>query len=111
MNCDEASILMHALIDGELDAGHAREVEAHIAACAGCAARLREFHELRKAMTPAGLRYSAPADLRASIEGKLPAPHAAGSSRRAVIKGFAAGATLSAIAASGVLVLVMRTRR
>ena len=108
MNCDEASILMHALIDGELDAGHARELETHIATCAGCAARLREFHELRKMMTPAGLRYSAPADLRASIEGKLPKPAAAVSSRRAVIKGFAGGAALSAIAASGLLVMVMR---
>jgi anti-sigma factor RsiW len=55
MNCDEAIILMHALIDGELDAGHARELETHIATCAGCAARLREFHELRKMMMPAGL--------------------------------------------------------
>ena len=109
MNCDEASILMHALIDGELDAGHARELETHIATCPGCAAGLREFHDLRRMMTPAGLRYSAPADLRASIEGKLPKPTAIGSSRRAVIKGFAAGATLSAIAASGALVLVMRT--
>lgn len=108
MNCDEASILMHALIDGELDAGHARELETHIATCAGCAARLREFHELRKMMTPAGLRYSAPADLRASIEGKLPKPAAGVSSRRAVIKGFAGGAALSAIAASGLLVMVMR---
>jgi anti-sigma factor RsiW len=99
---------MHALIDGELDAGHARELETHIATCAGCAARLREFHELRKMMTPAGLRYSAPADLRASIEGKLPKPAAGVSSRRAVIKGFAGGAALSAIAASGLLVMVMR---
>ncbi|MCJ9731852.1 anti-sigma factor, partial [Bradyrhizobium sp. PRIMUS42] len=31
MTCDEARILLHALLDGELDAGHAREVEAHIA--------------------------------------------------------------------------------
>ena len=107
MNCDEASILLHALIDGELDAGHARELETHIATCPGCAARLREFHELRKMMTPASLRYSAPANLRASIEGKLPAPPAA-ASRRSVIKGFAAGATLSAIAASGLLVMVTR---
>ena len=38
MNCDETSILMHALIDGELDAGHARELETHMASCAGCAA-------------------------------------------------------------------------
>ena len=27
MTCDDAKILLHALIDGELDAGHAREVE------------------------------------------------------------------------------------
>jgi anti-sigma factor RsiW len=108
MNCDEANVLMHALIDGELDAGHAREVEAHIVGCPDCAARLREFHELRKIMTPASLRHAAPASLRASIEGKLPASPVAASSRRAVIKGFAVGATLSAIAASGVLVMVMR---
>lgn len=109
MNCDEASILMHALIDGELDAGHARELETHIAGCAGCAARLREFHELRKMMTPERLRFAAPADLRTRIEGKLPKPAAGISSRRAVIKGFAGGAALSAIAASGVIVMVMRT--
>jgi anti-sigma factor RsiW len=109
MNCDEAKVLMHALIDGELDAGHAREVEAHIVGCADCAARLREFQDLRKAMTPAGLRYTAPAALRERIEGKLPAPHVAATSRRSVIKGFAAGAGLSAIAASGALVMVKRT--
>jgi anti-sigma factor RsiW len=109
MNCNEASVLMHALIDGELDAGHARELETHIAGCAGCAARLREFHELRKMMMPASLRYTAPAGLRTSIEGKLPAPVAAAASRRSVIKGFAVGATASALAASGLLVMVMRT--
>ena len=38
MTCDDARILLHALIDGELDAGHALEVEAHIAGCAGCTA-------------------------------------------------------------------------
>jgi len=102
-------MLLHALIDGELDAGHARELEIHISTCAGCAARLREFHELRKMMTPAGLRLSAPASLRASIESKLPKAIADASSRRAVIKGFAVGATMSALAASGLLVMVMRT--
>ena len=33
MTCDEAEILLHALIDSELDASHAREVEAHLATC------------------------------------------------------------------------------
>jgi anti-sigma factor RsiW len=109
MNCEEAEVLMHALIDGELDAGHAREVEAHIVGCTGCAGRLREFQDLGKAMAPAALRYTAPAGLRERIEGKLPAPRTAAAGRRSVIKGFAAGAALSAIAASGVLVLAMRS--
>ncbi|MBI3704791.1 MAG: anti-sigma factor [Rhizobiales bacterium] len=108
MNCEDSNVLVHALIDGELDAGHAREVEAHIAGCAACSERLREFREFRDAMAPASLRYRAPRGLRFRIEGKLPAPPAVGSSRRAVIKGFAFGATLSALAASGVLVMVMR---
>jgi anti-sigma factor RsiW len=109
MNCDEAGILLHALIDGELDAGHARELEAHITGCAGCAAQLREFQELRKSMKPAGLRYTAPASLRTRIEGRLPTSRASGANRRSVIKGFAGGAALSALAASGVLMVVMRT--
>ena len=107
MNCDEASVLLHALIDGELDAGNAREVETHIAACPDCAARLRDIQDLRKALVPAELRYVVPSGLRSRIEGKLPAPPAA-ASRRSIIKGFALGATASALAASGVLVMVMR---
>jgi len=38
MTCDEVRGLLHALIDGELDASHAREIEAHAASCARCAA-------------------------------------------------------------------------
>ncbi|MGH9806362.1 MAG: anti-sigma factor family protein, partial [Terriglobia bacterium] len=108
MNCDEAGIRLHALIDGELDAGNAREVEAHIVTCPHCAAQLRDMQELRKAMAPAGLGYSAPASLRSRIEGKLPSPAAARSSRRAIVKGFAMGTAATALAASGLLLLVTR---
>jgi anti-sigma factor RsiW len=108
MNCEEAGILLHALIDGELDAGNAREIETHIVTCPHCAAQLRDIQELRKAMMPANLGYSAPEDLRSRIEGKLPAPAAAGSSRRAIVKGLALGATATALAASGLFLMVMR---
>jgi anti-sigma factor RsiW len=108
MNCQEAEVLIHALIDGELDAGHAREVEAHIATCTACTGKLDEFQDLRKAMAPAGLRFVAPASLRSRIEGKLPLAAAATASRRSVIKSFALGVTASALAASGLLVMVMR---
>lgn len=108
MNCDEAGILLHALIDGELDAGNALAVEAHIIACPHCAAQLRDMKDLRKAMTLTDLRYSAPGGLRSRIEGKLPVPAAANSSRRGVVKGFALGAAATALAASGLSLLVMR---
>ena len=109
MDCQESGVLLHALIDGELDAGHAREVEAHIAACADCAKQFRQFQEFRKALLPGRLRHTAPAGLRQSIEGRLPTATAAAASRRSVIKGFALGATASALAASGLLVMVMRS--
>lgn len=108
MNCDEVRVLLHALVDGELDAGNARDVELHIAKCSKCAAQLMEIHALRKAMVPDSLRYAAPASLRSRIEGKLPAPRVAQTSRRAVLKGLSIGASATALAASGVLVMVMR---
>jgi anti-sigma factor RsiW len=106
MTCDEAEILLHALIDGELDAGHAREVETHIAGCAKCAAAARDYREMKKAMVDAGLRYTAPPELRRRIEASLPA--AAQPSRRALLKGFAMGSAVSAIAATGLVAIVLR---
>ncbi|MFN5717062.1 MAG: anti-sigma factor family protein, partial [Bradyrhizobium sp.] len=50
MTCEEAEVLIHALIDGELDAGHAREVEAHVEGCAHCAALMKDYQEIRQAM-------------------------------------------------------------
>ena len=107
MNCDEASLLLHALIDGELDAGHARAVEMHIADCPACAAALRDFRSMRAQLSERPPGYAAPVGLRARIERALPAPPAR-ASRRAVLGGFAAGATISALAASGLFILVLR---
>jgi len=74
MTCDEAEILLHALLDGELDAGHAREVEQHIATCPRCAAQLRSYREMSNAVSDADLHYIAPAALRRRIEAALPQP-------------------------------------
>ena len=54
MTCDEAELLLHALIDGELDAGHARDVENHVAGCPRCAARSRDYREMSKMIAEAG---------------------------------------------------------
>jgi anti-sigma factor RsiW len=106
MTCDEAEILLHALIDGELDAGHACEVEAHIASCPRCAAQFEAYREMSKAVAGAGLRYAAPPPLRRRIEASL--PQAQMPSRRAVLRGFAMGSAASAIAATGLVAIILR---
>jgi len=117
MTCDEATVLLHALLDGELDAGHAREVEAHVANCPRCAVDVRQFRQMRQAMSAAALGFAAPAALRGRIEAAIPAPAtltsilpasvaAAAPSRRVLLKGFALGAALSAAAATGIVFLM-----
>ena len=112
MTCDEAEILLHALIDGELDAGHARDVEAHIATCPRCTAELAAIREMHEAIAGADLRYTAPAALRQRIEASLPQAQspvmARPASRRTVLRGFAMGSAVSAIAATGLIAIVLR---
>ncbi|HEX3936876.1 MAG TPA: anti-sigma factor, partial [Xanthobacteraceae bacterium] len=122
MNCAECEILLHALIDGELDAGHARDVEAHVATCAGCAEKLDAFRAMRAAMASADLKDKAPAHLRNRIEAMLPSqpvesPARASAqiiaprkffqpSRRSFFGGFAAGTALSGALAATVALTV-----
>jgi anti-sigma factor RsiW len=116
MNCAECEILLHALIDGELDAGHAREVEAHAKDCPGCAEQLAAFRAMREAMANAVLKETAPASLRSRIEASLPQPAARvvaprkflQPSRRSFFGGFAAGTALSAALAASLVLTVFR---
>ena len=106
MTCNEADILLHALIDDELDAGHAREVENHIATCARCTAALKTYREMHAAIAAAEMRFTAPAHLRQRIEAAI--PQARGTSRRSLLAGFAMGSAVSAIAATGIVAIVLR---
>jgi anti-sigma factor RsiW len=107
MTCEEAEILLHALIDGELDAGHARDVETHVATCPRCTAQLAAYREMSRQVKAADLHYTAPLSLRRRIEASLPQPQAA-PNRRSVLRGFAMGSALSAIAATGLFAIVLR---
>ena len=107
MTCEEAIVLVHALADGELDAGHAREVEAHAATCARCAAALAEAREMKAALRVVPLDFALPASLRGKIERDIPVP-APAASRRALLKGFALGGVTSALAAASVAFVVLR---
>ena len=122
MNCSEAEILIHALLDGELDAGHMRDVEGHLAGCAECSKKLAAFRGMRRAITEANLKETAPLSLRGRIEESLPAPareetFAAKAphpgtfrpSRRSFAGGFATGAILSAAVATTLALGVFRS--
>jgi anti-sigma factor RsiW len=109
MTCAETEILLHALLDDELDAGHAHDVEAHVASCPRCAAELRAYREMRRAMPAAQLRFAAPMSLRHRIERALPPAPPRVSSRRSVLKGFAMGTALSAAMAASLVIAVIRT--
>ncbi len=116
MNCAECEILLHALIDGELDAGHARDVEAHVATCANCTDKLEAFRAMHATITRTNLKGSAPASLRNRIEAALPAPQADVArpvqflrpTRRSFFGGFATGAVLSGALAASLMLIVVR---
>jgi len=71
--CPDKAHLVHALLDGELDAVNAEAFEAHLKTCPNCAAALGELQGLRARIADPELRTPAPAGLRASIESMLDA--------------------------------------
>src|SRR3984957_18886705 len=117
MNCGESEILLNALIDGELDAGHARDLEQHVAACSACAEMLTEFREVHDAVSGRGRKMTGPPPLRSRIEKALPLPSARviaprkffQPSRRTFFGGFAVGTALSAALAASLVLTVVGT--
>jgi anti-sigma factor RsiW len=110
MTCAEPQILLHALLDGELDAGHARDVEAHIAACLDCASQLQQYRALHDVISVVDLGFTAPLSLRRRIDAALPSGHPAlAPNRRLVLRGFAMGSMASAAAAATVMFAIVRS--
>jgi anti-sigma factor RsiW len=107
MNCDETEILLHGLLDDEVDPEHAYRIETHLGDCTRCAAQLRVLRVMREAMAKADLRFTAPPGLRTRIKAMLPVAAVAAPSRRTLFRGFAFGSALSAAAA---LLLIAVTR-
>ena len=109
-DCATIRLLVHGLIDGELDAANALAAEAHIADCADCGALHEEMTRLRARLGAADLHYPAPPGLAARID------RAIGSAQRPAVRrprlawpNWATGAGLTALAAS-LLVLLMVPR-
>jgi anti-sigma factor RsiW len=110
MNCEATQVLLHGLIDGELDAGHAREVEVHVASCPRCGASLRSYRAIRGAIRSEPLHYQAPEHLRRRVLAALPRSAVLAkpvkASRFSMLKGFGAGSFVSAALAACLLLFV-----
>jgi anti-sigma factor RsiW len=111
--CPENELLLHALVDGELDAGNVLTLEAHIAACAGCAAELAAIREVKMQLKASPLAYTAPQSLLDRLDAALteaeapaPAPRRPGLGR---VETWVLGGTGAAIAASFALMAIIPT--
>lgn len=101
--CPDMELRLHALVDGELDAGHALEVEAHLAGCAGCAAELAAIREVKGRLAASPLRYAAPASLTERLEAATEAetaPPPEPRRRGLGVESWVFGGSITALAAS-----------
>jgi len=89
--CPDKTLLLHGLLDDELDAVNAAAFEAHLKTCDGCNDEFQRLQALRAAVTAPGVAHAAPVRLRAGIEAMLaaedvdrgaPTPERVGSVRR-----------------------------
>lgn len=99
--CPDKEMMLHGLIDGELDAANALAVEAHVGSCPGCSEELARLQALKRLVRAPGVAFQAPEGLTARIEAMIgeiaPAPPRR---RLAVLAPWAVSGAFAAIAAS-----------
>src|ERR1700750_2781742 len=105
MNCHEASGMIAAYADGEVDGLRGHTIRKHIRLCHDCAAKHQTLVDLRARIRAEVPRYKAPAALRervlASVEAARPAASATaarGDRWRWMTGGALAGCTATVLA-------------
>jgi len=85
-------LLIHGLVDGELDAANTVAIETHLKSCGDCRAELEQIQAVRELIAAAPLRERAPEGLHKRIELMIdaeagPAPRASAAPHRPVMPG------------------------
>jgi anti-sigma factor RsiW len=73
VNCDDARLLMHGHLDGELDLADDLEVQRHIEECSRCASEYAVLRAMRTRLKDEAFRFEAPAALKEKIRRALAA--------------------------------------
>jgi anti-sigma factor RsiW len=71
MNCHEATPLVAAYSDGELDLVRSLDLEEHLSSCAACSQAYQHGQSVKKLMASADLYHMAPARLRREIRDRI----------------------------------------
>ena len=114
MNCDDARVLMHGHLDGELDLGADLEVQRHIEECPRCVSEYAALRAMRTRLKDEEFRFEAPASLKEKIQRAIPAAvpsrsNGYQSQRRAWVPRVARLAVPMAIGAMLALIIAPRT--
>jgi anti-sigma factor RsiW len=107
--CEDARLLLHAYVDGELSLAESLEIEAHLRACVACAREQSDLRTLRAAFSNGALYHEAPAQLqrrvRAAVRDARRAEYGRGFGYFGWAGAAAAAVLLVAIIAKGILPL------
>ncbi|MFL5297747.1 MAG: anti-sigma factor family protein [Phenylobacterium sp.] len=106
--CPDKEMLLHGLLDAELDAANAQAAEAHLKSCPGCAEAYRDLQALRTRIADPQVAYHAPDALRARIEAMAAAEPARPRRLRAAAP-WALSGTFAALAATFAVMAVQPT--
>jgi anti-sigma factor RsiW len=103
--CPDKEPMLHALLDGELDAANASALETHLAACPACAQRLdtlRALHERLAELPPTPAPEALKSRIEAMIgrEAKSAARREPRAARPGLLAGWLAAGAMTAVAAS-----------
>jgi anti-sigma factor RsiW len=103
--CEDRTLLLGALVDGELDAANVALAEAHIARCEGCRGEVQRLQAIRSLLRTDGMRHMAPDDLRERIAAL---PELAPPARARAVPRWLGPAFGGALAASLAMVLLLQ---
>ncbi len=69
--CADKVLMLHGLVDGELDAANVLAIEAHVRTCPGCAEELARLKALGRLLRAPGVAYPAPPALASRVEAAI----------------------------------------
>jgi anti-sigma factor RsiW len=72
MSCDDARILLHGHLDGELELGRDLEVQRHLDECPQCSREYQSMRAMRARLKDESFRYDAPPELLERIRQAMP---------------------------------------